>query len=179
MGQREGSTRLRGRATTAFRRSRSRLLRGNGGASEEREPAERGASIGSGELVEHVADKRRLEDRVRGTDTDACVGKPELHLAAIERVEHPRHVSVLHEPTDGDGHRGRRHAHVIREIAEHRGSFAVEVIEDADLMRADVLSRIGVAHVASMASEIDAWVVAENGGDVWIQGHDTKVWPNS
>ena len=96
-------------------------------------------------------------------------------LQAIDGVEHSRDVALLHQSADGDRHCRRRNAHVIGEVAEHRRRFAVEVIEDAHLARADVLAGDVVADVPPVAGEVDAGVVAEDGGDVGVQVHDMKV----
>jgi hypothetical protein len=147
------------------------VLRGRGGAAEKLEAFECGLTVTRRELVEHVFDQGWFEDGVRRSYADDGVGKTELHFSAIDRVEDAREESLMHQSADGDRHRRGGHAHVIGEVAEHHRLVSVEMIEDADLMGADVRAGVGVANMASVAREVDARVVAKHGGDVGAQAH--------
>jgi len=60
---------------------------------------------------------------------------------------------------------------VIGEIAERHGLVGVEVVENADLVRADLRPALRVADVAAVAGEVDARVVAKHRGDIGTQSH--------
>src|ERR1051326_7985994 len=94
-------------------------LRGERGPAKELEPMQRRVAITSAELREHLFDECRLENRVGGADADASGGQAELHFPAVDGIEHARDVTLLHELADGDRHRGRRDAEMVREVAEH------------------------------------------------------------
>jgi hypothetical protein len=132
---------------------------------------QRGEAIAIAQLLEHVFHQRRFEYRIRGAHADADIGEPELDFPAIDWVEHARHVSLLYELTNGDRHRGRRDAHVIREIAEHHRTFGIEVVHDADVARAHVHAALRVANVSPVTREVDARVVAKHAGDVVGKAH--------
>ena len=53
---------------------------------------------------------------------------------------------------------------MIGEIGQHGRLLAVEMVENADLVRADMLSGVVVANVPAVTGEVDAWIVAEDGG---------------
>ena len=81
-------------------------MRGAGGVSEQLQPAQRGATVFVGELVEHVFDERWLEDRVSRRDADSGIGETELDLATIDRVEDARDVALIDEAS-------KRYDHII------------------------------------------------------------------
>ena len=150
-------------------------MRGGGRSSEKLQAFQSGLTIARRQLVEHVFDQRRLEHGVRGADAHAGVGEAELDFPPIDWVEYTRDIALLHESPDGNRHRCGGDAHVIGEIAEHHWLLGVEMVENADLMGADVRSGGGIADMAPMAGEIDAGVVAKHGGDVGAQAHTASI----
>jgi hypothetical protein len=150
-------------------------LRRERSTTEEPQSVQRGAAIAIVELSEHVFDERRLENRIGGADADAGGGQAELHFPAVDGIEHARDVALLHELADGDRHRGRRDAEVVREVAEHHRPLGVEVVHDADLSGADANAAFWIADVASVTGEVNAWVVAKHAGDVVGQAHGPSI----
>jgi len=136
---------------------------------------QRRVAITSAELREHLFDECRLENRVGGADADASGGQAELHFPAVDGIEHARDVTLLHELADGDRHRGRRDAEMVREVAEHHRPLGVEVVHDADLACADADAAFGIADVASVAGKVNAGVIAKDAGDVVGQAHGLSL----
>jgi len=166
-----------GRFATALCGACPMTLRRERGPAQELEPMQRRVAITIAELSEHVFDERRLENRVGGADADAGGGQAELHFPAVDGIEHARDIALLHELADGDRHRGRRNAEMVREVAEHHRPLGVEVVHDADLSRADANAAFGIADVASVTGEVNAWVVAEHARDVVGQAHGPSLAP--
>lgn len=133
-----------------------------------------GASIGGGQVAQHVLHERWFEDGVRRGDAHAGVGEAELDLASIYRIEDASDEALLDEPAHGERHRGRSDAEVVGEIGEHRRRVGVEMVENAHLSRAHLRAGLGIANVLAVAGEVDARVVTEYGGNVGGEAHAAR-----
>ena len=80
----------------------------------------------------------------------------------------PAGVAFGFQPVDRERHRCHRHAHVPGEVGHRHGVDLVEVIENAGLMRADVVAGLRVPHVPRVAGEVDPRVGVEDLADVTI-----------
>ncbi len=137
-------------------------------ARQEREAAQRFRAVLWSELCQHLFDANRIQHRLRLAEAHPRRCDAQQHAAAIRRVALAAHELLPLEPIDRERHRRHGDAHVIGEIRHrHRVDF-VEVVEDARLVRADVVAGGRVADVPRVAREVDSRIGVEQRMDVTI-----------
>ena len=163
-------TPLRRRRCAALR---ARLLRGAGRATEQREPAQRSATIAA-ESWSSMSSTSVGSSTELPRDAHAGVGEAELHLPPIDGVEHARHVAwSTRRPTASDIVAGVTPMWSARSVSIVGGS-ASRWSRMLTCRALTCAAGLWVADVAAVAGEVDAGIVAEDRGDVGAEAHVQK-----
>lgn len=104
-------------------------------------------------------------------------GEAEFDLAGVATGALAAEVAGAFESVHIQGHGGGGDAHVPGEGAEVGGFDGVQVVQNGGLVEAEVFTGcgFGVAHVASVAGVENLRVEAQEGGDLVIERHGSRI----
>ena len=146
----------------------SRIICTSKPAPADASPRSAACAVAGRELRQH------LLRRCTGSSTDFASRSAHAgRLSTRSRTRRPsrgsrsrRDVALALQAVDGQRHRRDGDAHVPGEVGHRHRVDLVEMVEDARLVRADVVAGLRVRHVPRVAGEVDPRVGVEDLADV-------------
>src|SRR5579862_2498650 len=96
-------------------------------------------------------------------DLEPFLRKKKIQTPLIGLITRSPYVTATLEPIDGKRHRRGSDTHVLGERRELDRIGRTQVIQNADLMRAQQRSAFRISDVTGMTSKIDARVMVQDG----------------